>query len=345
MKPLNFRLSLAAATLCALAFEAQAQSSLTIYGAIGLDVIAVSKVSNATGTTAKRMMKIDDNAIVNSRIGFKGVEDLGGGVKAIFDLESSISPDTGSARSAFWNRNAFVGVTGGMGTLKLGHQWNVSDDYMCSYFVCAYYSPFLMSGFYAISDYYDNTIKYTSPNYGGLEGAVSYTLGEKSASKTAGNKVQVALNYGSGPIGAGLVYFTEKDPVATGKSNTMVALGGSYDFGMAKARLGYAKAKVEYATAFKASLYDLGVDVPVSPAAGVSADYVMNNKSGSKDDTSFLRLRGTYALSKRTSLNANVIFLRNSGNAAFAFISEQAGFAGIAGQRQTILTAGITHAF
>jgi predicted porin len=58
-----------------------------------------------------------------------------------------------------------------------------------------------------------------------------------------------------------------------------------------------------------------------------------------------LRLRGTYALSKRTSLNANVIFLKNSGNAAFAFISEQSGFAGIAGQKQTILTAGITHAF
>ena len=344
MNTSSLRLStLALAAL--LSTGAFAQSSLTVYGAIGLDVIAASRVSNATGTAAKKMLKIDDNAIVNSRIGFKGVEDLGGGIKAIFDLESSISPDTGSARSAVWNRNACVGVTGSMGTLKLGHQWNVADDYMCGYFVCAYYSPFLMSGFYAISDYYDNTIKYTSPNYAGFEGAVMYTLGEKTASKTAGNKLQLALNYGAGPVGAGAVYFTEKDPSATGKSNKMYALGGSYDFGVAKARLGYAKATVEYATAFKASLYDLGVDVPVSAAAAVSADYVMNNKSDSKDDTSFVRLRGTYALSKRTSLNANVIFLRNSGNAAFAFISEQSGFAGIAGQKQTILTAGITHAF
>ncbi len=345
MNPTSLRLTVAAATLCALAGQAQAQSSVTIYGAIGLDVVSASKVSNAAGTKGKSMVKIDDNAIVNSRIGFKGVEDLGGGVKAIFDLESSISPDTGSARSAFWNRNAFVGVTGSMGTLKLGHQWNVADDYMCGYFVCAYYSPFLMSGFYAISDYYDNSIKYTSPNYGGFEGALMYTLGEKTASKTAGNKLQLALNYGAGPVGAGAVYFTEKDPAATGKSNKMYALGGAYDFGVAKARLGYAKATVEYATAFKASLYDVGVDVPVSDAYAVSADYVMNNKSSSKDDTSFLRLRGTYALSKRTSLNANVIFLKNSGNAAFAFISEQSGFAGIAGQKQTILTGGITHAF
>jgi predicted porin len=344
MNTSSFRLS-ALALASFLSTGAFAQSSVTIYGAVGLDMISASKVSNATGTAAKSMIKLDDNAIVNSRIGFKGVEDLGGGVKAIFDLESSISPDTGAARSSFWNRNAFVGVTGAMGTLKLGHQWNVADDYMCSYFVCGYYAPFLMSGFYALSDYYDNTIKYTSANYGGFEGAVSYTLGEKSASKTAGNKLQLAGNYGAGPVGVGVVYFTEKDAAATGKSNKMVALGGSYDFGVAKARLGYAKAKVEYGTAFKASLYDVGVDVPVSDAYAVSADYVMNNKSSSKDDTSFLRLRGSYALSKRTSLNANVIFLKNSGNAAFAFISEQSGFAGIAGQKQTILTAGITHAF
>jgi len=339
-------LRLSALALAAfLSTGAFAQSSLTIYGAVGLDVISASKVSNAKGTAAKSMIKLDDNGIVNSRIGFKGVEDLGGGVKTIFDLESSIKPDTGSTGGTFWNRNAFVGVTGAMGTLKLGHQWNVADDYMCGYFVCAYYSPFLMPGFYAISDYYDNSIKYTSPNVGGFEGALMYTLGEKSASKTAGNKLQVAGNYGAGPVGVGVVYFTEKDAAATGKSNKMVALGGSYDFGVAKARLGYAKAKVEYSTAFKASVYDLGVDVPVSAAYGVSADYVMNNKSESKDDTSFLRLRGTYALSKRTSLNANVIFLKNSGNAAFAFVSEQSGFAGIAGQKQTILTAGITHAF
>jgi predicted porin len=341
----SIRLTAAAAALCALASHANAQSSLTIYGAVGLDLISASKVSNLAGTQGKSMIKLDDNGIVNSRIGFKGAEDLGGGTKAIFGLESSISPDTGKTNKAFWNRNAFVGVDGGLGTLKLGHQWNVADDYMCGYFVCAYYSPFLMKGFGAISDYYDNSIKYTSPNYAGFEGAVMYTLGEQAASKTAGNKLQLALNYGAGPVGAGAVYFTEKDPSATGKSNKMFALGGSYDFGVAKARLGYAKATVEYDTAFKASLYDIGVDVPVSAAATVSADYVMNNKSESKDDTSFVRLRGTYALSKRTSLNANLIFLKNSGNAAFAFISEQSDFKGIAGQKQNILTAGITHSF
>jgi predicted porin len=215
---------------------------------------------------------------------------------------------------------------------------------MCSYFVCAYYSPFLMSGFYALSDYYDNAIKYTTPNIGGVEGAVYYSAGEVAGKTSAGQKFQAAVNYGSGPFAAGLVVFSEKksDGSAT---NTMYALGSSYDLGSAKLRLGVATADVKYNTAFKATLLDLGVDVPVSTTTSVSADYVMKDVSSSSDDTAFFRLRGSYALSKRTSLNANVIYLKNSGNANFAFISEQAGFAGKPGQSQTILTAGITHAF
>ena len=95
-------LRLSALTLAALAtaHTAQAQSSVTLYGALGLDVISATKVYN--GSATKSMVKLDDNAIVNSRIGLKGVEDLGGGLKALFNLESSVSPDTGAARSTFW---------------------------------------------------------------------------------------------------------------------------------------------------------------------------------------------------------------------------------------------------
>lgn len=349
--PLN-RLALAASlSLCAL--SAHAQSNVTLYGAIGLDMISASKVYN--GSTTGTVTKIDDNAIVNSRVGIKGGEDLGGGLKAEFNLESSIAPDTGATRTTFWNRNAFVGLKGGFGSVRVGHQWNVADDYLCGYFVCGYYAPFLMSGFFALSDYYDNAIKYTTPNVGGFEGAVYYSLGEVAGKNSAGQKFQAAVNYGSGPFGVGLVAFSEKDPngVAT---NTMYAVGGSYDLGAAKLRLGLATADVKYSYdgttkvtstvgAFKANLVDVGVDVPLSPAATVSADYVMKDKKDSGDDTSFLRLRGNYALSKRTSLNANLIFVKNSDNANFAFITQGQGFAGQAGQSQNILTLGITHSF
>lgn len=74
-------------------------------------------------------------------------------------------------------------------------------------------------------------------------------------------------------------------------------------------------------------------------------DLIQNDRHSSKDDTAYFRVRGEYSLSKRTTLNANVIYLDNKGNANFAFITDGQGFNGYAGQDQSILTLGITHAF
>lgn len=348
--------ALAAAALLCMAGTAQAQSSVTIYGAIGLDVLSASKVYNPTLNTLKSVAKIEDNAIVNSRVGIKGVEDLGGGLKAVFDLESTLNPDTGRAgnSSAFWNRGAYVGLAGDFGSLKLGHQWNVSDDYMGNYFVFGYYSPFLMSGFFALSDYYSNAIKYNSPNWGGFEGGVYYAAGERTISKSAGQKIQGAATYTVGGFSIGLTAFSEKDPFAVYESNTLYAGGLSYDFKVIKARLGLASSEVNHLIvggvstnvgAFEAKLFDVGLDVPIGSAAALSVDYVKKDVDNSPDGTAFTRVRASYALSKRTSLNANLIFLRNSGNANFAFVTEGNGFAGLPGQKQTLVTAGITHSF
>ncbi|RZL00347.1 MAG: porin [Rubrivivax sp.] len=353
--------ALAAAALLCLAGGAQAQSSVTIYGALGLDVLSASKVYNPALGTTKSLAKIEDNAIVNSRIGIKGVEDLGGGLKAVFDLESTVLPDTGRAgnSSAFWNRGAYVGLAGDFGSIKLGHQWNVADDYMGNYFVFGYYSPFLMSGFFALSDYYDNAIKYNSPNWGGFEGGLYYSAGEKTTGRSAGQKIQGAATYTVGMFSIGLTAFSEKDPFDQFKGNTLYAGGLSYDFGVLKTRLGVAASEVNYVVipvtsttqtstgtgAFKAKLFDVGVDVPIGTAAAVSVDYVKKDVDNSPDGTGFTRVRASYALSKRTSLNANLIFSRNMGGANFAFVTEGNGFAGLPGQKQTLVTAGITHSF
>jgi predicted porin len=342
MKPTSFRLSaLTAATLLVgqlgLRTAAQAQTA-TLYGAIGLDLRYATGVADANGK-GKSVLAVQDNAIVNSRIGIKGGEDLGGGLKAEFDLESSVGPDTGSTNSAaFWNRNAFVGLQGSFGTVRVGHQWNVADDYMCGYFVCAFYAPFLFSEFGSLSDYYDNTIKYTTPKFGGLEGGVSYTLGEVAGKSSKGQKFQAAANFSSGPLGLGAVIFSEKSKTLPG-TNTMYALGASYDLGPAKLRLGLASAEIKIGGDDKGTLIDLGVDVPLSATTSVSADYVLKDMDKA-DDVSFLRLRGSYALSKRTSLNANFIMLDNSGTGTYGFVGSAE-----AGKGQTILTAGITHAF
>jgi predicted porin len=330
--------ALAATLLLGTAAAAQAQSNVTIYGAIGVDVLSASNVSGGGSVT-----KLEDNAIVNSRIGFKGKEDLGGGLAAVFDLESSIAPDTGSARSQFWNRGAYVGLQGGFGSIKLGHQWNVSDDYMGNFFVFGYYSPFLMRGFFALSDYYDNGIKYNSPNIGGFEGGLYYAPGEQAGHDALGQKMQGAGIYTAGPFVVGATAFSEKDS-ATGKTNTMYAGGVAYNFGVVNARLGLASAKVDVAPVFKARLINVGADMPFGPYTA-SLDYVKKDVKDSGDDTWFVRLRAAYAFSKRTSLNANVIHLKNSGSANFAFVTAGNGFAGTPGQKQNLFTLGITHSF
>ena len=337
--PPFFHLGLVAtAALLAFTGTVQAQSSVTLYGAVGVDVVSASKVY--TGTSSKSQLLIEDNAIVNSRIGVRGYEDLGGGLGAIFNLESTVKPDTGSSNSKFWNRGAYVGLTGGLGTLKLGHQWDVADDLMGNYFIFGYYSPFFFSGFDSLSNYYDNAIKYSSPKIGGFEGGLFVALGEQSVSSSAGNFVQGVATYTAGPFSVGLLADSLKSSTGSGDTNDMWALGASYDFGVAKLRGGYAHAEVEIGSPFEANLLDVGLDVPFGPMSGASLDYVKKDVKSSSDDTQYLRLQGYYRLSKRTTLNSNVIFLKNSGNADFVWYGD-----GAPGQKQTILTVGVTHAF
>lgn len=338
MKTFSIRTSLVAAGVLAACGAAQAQSSVTLYGALGLDVVSATNVY--TGTTKKSQLRIDDNAIVNSRIGLRGIEDLGGGLNAVFGLESSVSPDTGSARSQFWNRGAFVGLTGGFGSIKFGQQWDVADDLMGNYFVFAYYSPFFFEGFYSLSNYYSNAIKYNSPRIGGFEGGLFYALGEKTVSGSAGNFAQAVGTYTAGDFSIGLVADTLKADDGSDNKNDMWAIGAAYNFGVAKLRGGFARADVEIGNNYKANLIDVGVDVPFTPMTGMSVDYVKKDVKSSDDDTEYVRLQGYYKLSKRTSFNTNLIFLKNSGNADFVWYGD-----GAPGQKQTIFTVGITHAF
>ena len=94
------------------ASAASAQSSLTLYGVVDASVESVKAGDTVTRVTS-------DN-LASSRFGLKGTEDLGGGLKAVFNLEAALKTDTGAADSAFFGRQAWVGVSGGFGELRLG---------------------------------------------------------------------------------------------------------------------------------------------------------------------------------------------------------------------------------
>lgn len=141
---------LALAVLSATGFVS-AQSSVTLYGVADAYVSSksVSSVSlNATGTgyvaSRQRQTGVDSGGLSNSRWGMRGSEDLGGGMKGIFQLENGFNVDTGAAASStsLFNRQAFVGVdTGSMGTVSLGRQYGAYDSIRGSFFSAQGNSP------------------------------------------------------------------------------------------------------------------------------------------------------------------------------------------------------------
>ncbi len=193
---------------------AMAQSSVTIYGRLNLTL----ESQDANGVKTKVM---NNNS---SRIGFKGTEDLGGGLKAGFVLESGMSPDTGTAGNPFWGRQSEVNLSGGFGTVRLGNftseAYFATSDYIGMH---NHETGTSSDALYAYIGRNINKVSYRTPEFVKgltLEGAVS--AGEGVAGRT--RSYDFAANYGVGPLHVGFGY--EKN----GNAKQM-AISGLYEFG------------------------------------------------------------------------------------------------------------------
>ncbi|MDO9134816.1 porin [Hydrogenophaga sp.] len=319
--------SLIALAVLAAAGAAQAQSTVTLYGLADIWVGSSKATATVGGVSASaRTTLVDSNGFSTSKFGFKGSEDLGGGLKANFQLEQGFNVDTGTAQvagSAF-NRQAWVGLSGGFGEVQLGRVWTSYDDVRAT--INDTFNANVASSFSTWVGYNDRTnngIKYLTPSFGGISGSVTYALGEDKNTSTNGkdnNLLSVGVNYAGGPVAVGFAHQTEKSGtttklgaagalggvIADGTKVTYNLLNGSYDLGVVKLLAGFNQVKgTEPAVPgfVKASEYFLGVEAPLSSALGIAAGY---SQSKIKDDTG-PQLKGTgfsvmakYNLSKRT---------------------------------------------
>lgn len=304
--------SLIALAVMAASGASMAQSSVTIYGVADAWFGRTSGDVTTNGVKVKTPSQtvLNDGLISNSRFGFKGSEDLGGGLKANFQLEQGFSIDSGTAASAGFNRQAWVGVSGGFGEVQLGKAYNAFDD--VSALAASVFDSDLapinnvfVSTAFASAD--ANTIKYATPSFGGFSGAASYSLGEDNTAAFSASKVYaLSGKYENGPLAVGIAF-------ANAKNTNPGILGGAYDVDgtrlAASYNLGAAKLLASYGrvseTNEKTNEYEIGVDVPLSAALTLSAGYA---KSKTKqvgvtefDDKSF-GIAATYSLSKRTTL-------------------------------------------
>lgn len=352
------KMKLFAAAVAALAAGgAYAQSSVTLYGIadVGLEYV------NKQPINGDSVFRMTSGNYSGSRFGLRGVEDLGGGLKAIFTLENGFNVDTGAQAdsSRFFNRLAFVGLQGNWGALTLGRQNNVIYDFGIQFdpmVVATRYSLGSMdSDLGGTTGRADNAIKYRG-TFGGLTAAALYSFGwnnngEIAGEAKAGREYDVGLTYANGPFAIGAAFNEKRGGTAatSGDKVRKAVVAGSFAFGPAKAFLGYRYGKatgslsaVHNATIARSDAYWGGLTYNITPAFALTgAAYYTNNKNTDNDPWLFV-VSGDYSLSKRTDAYLNVAYARNKGNNAFGV----SGYGTAeAGANQTGAVVGIRHRF
>lgn len=324
--------------LCAPTGFAHAQSSVTLYGAVSMDMAVVSNVYR--NGVVSRTKGLEGGQWSPSRIGLKGIEDLGGGYSALFNLEGGFAPDTGATFTPFWNRNSTIGVAGPLGTLTMGRQLNVNDDVMWAYFLYGGYGVFRYSEFGGLSDFVNNSVKYWSPELGKFRFGAMYAFGEQTDSFKRGSTYELGGQYVDGPFSAGLT-FKEQRRASEDSTDKLVAAGTSYRLGNVRGRLGYARSTSNAVGYLSTVALETGVDYfALQDRLRLTASYVMRNQRGTGDDSNYVRLMADYSLSKRTGLNVQFIKMTNKGAATERFFGD-----GAAGVGQSVILAGIRHNF
>jgi predicted porin len=287
---------IALAVLASVAGVAQAQSSVSVYGVVDA-VLHKDKGASAALTSG---------GVSGSRLGFKGTEDLGGGLKANFLLEHGFNVDTGTQRTAgsSFDRQAYVGLSGGFGELKLGKIWTAYDD-IAGATNPVFDSVLAPTNVWASAGYNGNPsngIYFASPTMGGVSGAFSTNL--KEGSNNQSNAFHV--KYEGGPVFVGAAYQVDK---VTGGDTKFTRLNGSYDLGAAKLLAGYGNVKAGSA---KTTDFAFGADVPLGANLTLSAGYASSKKDGASVTAKGLGLGVAYSLSKRTTVYGGFLDTKNA---------------------------------
>lgn len=312
--------SLIALAVLAASGAAMAQSSVSLYGVA--DVWFGSVKAGAPGARTSQTV-VESGGVTDSRWGLKGSEDLGGGLKANFLLEQGFNLDSGAfsdtngdgVADTGFNRQAYVSLSSNsFGEVKLGKVATAYDsvsENTYSAFDSALSAP--KHVFKSWKNYNwnpANTVAYSTPEFGGISGGVSYSLGEDKdkvgSPGRASSVTALSAKYEGGPVYVGFAHQIEK-PQAAGDSTKYTLLNASYDLGVAKVLADYAQYKLGAA---KTNEYHIGVDVPLASNLVVSGGYAYSKDKDGAVATDEKRngfgLAVAYILSKRTTAYAGL---------------------------------------
>lgn len=309
-----------------------AQSNVTIYG-----VVDVGIAHENNGAAAGSVIRMDTGNLNGSRLGFKGTEDLGGGLSANFQLENGFSPDTGTLGQGglLFGRHAWVGLSGGFGTIKLGRQvLPVYDN-------ADIFDPFqdALAGDTARMFNYSGNRVDNSLSYGyaanGFKGQIVYGVGEVAGNASAKRTLAGFGSYANGPVQAVLTYTGINDASGNDTAKTTL-LGGNYNFGVAQVYAAYAWNKGVGTKDTRDAL--IGVRAPLGTAGTVMASYIRkSDKVNGNADANQLAIGYIHDLSKRTALYTSFSRTANDNLASYNVA--------VAGATDKLFNVGIRHKF
>jgi predicted porin len=367
--------TLIAVSVLAACGAAMAQSSVTVYGVADVFVGSIQTTSLALVPVPPRLVGseqrqtvVDSGGLSGSRWGLRGSEDLGGGLKANFVLESgfNISTGAGGAAPALFDRQAFVGLGSNWGAISLGRHYGAYYDMKASFLSAQGNGPTFdatngvplapllatyakvgtptsaavlaalqtnqvgqrigaWSGYQARIN---NSIRYETPNISGFKGVVVYGLGEDKntpAGTNASKNASLSLTYANGPLAVGLAHQDDELTASKGFHVKNTAIGGNYDFGIARVFAAYNQAN--YTGLAKQHEWSVGVRAPLG-ATTLVAQYAHSDGDDLGMSQS-LGMSAEYGLSKRTT--------------AYAAFNQTRAFENLV--KNNVFGLGVRHAF
>lgn len=342
-----------AGTFAAPAFAAT--SNVDIYGVIKSSYDYIDTDAPA-GSFDSNLTRISSNS---SRIGFKGSEDLGGGLKAVWQWETSLATDTSGAATS--NRNTFVGLAGGFGTFLVGTHdtpyklatgsLDVFSDTMGDYNT--------IMGSVNGNNWFDlrgsNVWAYISPTFSGFHVALARVNANETGTQGAadGDAWSLAGIYSNGPLFASLAWERHENGVFGAAANndlTAWKLGVGYKFGDAKVGFGYESLDDDAGpTVNDRNAWFINGTYAMGPIT-LKAQYASAGDGDTAPDTSadYWAIGVDYNLSKRTKVYA--LYAATNNDAGGTYATGGAGAGGtftptVAGTDPSVLSIGIEHSF
>lgn len=302
-----------------------AQSSVTLYGLLDAGLTYTNNVTKKDGQGSS--LELMTGVAQGSRWGMRGSEDIGGGNKIIFQLESGFQLDTGvlSAGGRMFGYGSYVGAQGKWGTLTMGRQYDFIGWYFPAYAVAsntpagllAWSLPSYSAGGFSLDnrvwgDWVDNSIKYVSPNFGGFDVGAMYGFGEVAGSPGKNATANVIANYNNGPFGASVSYYTQKNAVDN-STKRIIAGGAAYSFKSVRVFGLVSDVTVSSATRPRATTYELGAVYTMTPPLSVGLGYQFQTRNNGIGNAQQLTLSLDYQFSKRTDVYLVGAYGRDSG--------------------------------